>query len=146
MINSGYGEFITQQHHQVGDTRSDLAIRSIVADQSHASYQGMIRIERNAVNADACQQNKNLLLSSNARAWSVPGIEVLNNEVKCFHGSAIGQLDEEQIWYLLSRGLDEKMARTILLEAFITSLLCGVESADHVNCMIKRYCAILKGK
>src|SRR5689334_23002318 len=97
----------TVQHHQAAHTRSILVMRGIVRDSAHAYYHGIIRVEKDAHNADASQENKNMLMSNMARAVSEPQLEVLTNDVRCFHGSAVGRCDNEQLFYLQSRGIDE---------------------------------------
>lgn len=108
----------TLQQHAASDSTSSVLLKGILQDDARAIYQGNIFIEKHAKNTVASQQNKNLMLSKHARVWSVPGLEVLNNDVQCMHGSAIGQLDAEQLWYLCTRGLSQEQARQILLHAF----------------------------
>ena len=102
-----------------------MVIKGALHDNAFAHYQGNICIEKNASGSYASQENKNILLSNAARVVSVPNLEVLNNEVKCFHGSAIGRFDEEQLFYAACRGIDEKAAEKILLKAFFTDVVDG---------------------
>jgi Fe-S cluster assembly scaffold protein SufB len=113
----------TVQHHEAAHTSSNLIMKGALQDKASAYYHGTIRVEKEAHGAHACQQNKNILLSNSARAVSVPNLEVLNNEVKCFHGSAIGTFDQEQLFYAASRGIDEKTAERILLDAFFCEVI-----------------------
>lgn len=113
----------TVQHHEAAHTSSNLIIKGALRDSSSAHYYGTIRVEKEARGAYASQENKNILLSSTARAVSVPNLEVLTNEVKCFHGSAIGTFDAQQLFYAASRGIDEKTAERILLEAFFADVV-----------------------
>lgn len=130
----GTSEIITSQEHNASDTTSDLIVRSAVGGASRALYQGNIYIDQNAFRTQAAQKNKALLLSSKARARSVPGLEVLNNDVQCSHGSAIGQFDEDQLWYLQSRGIELKNAQRLLLEGFVGELIPhnNSESMQHI--------------
>lgn len=113
----------TVQHHEAAHTSSSLIMKGALRDTSSAHYHGTIRVEKEARGAYASQENKNILLSSAARAVSVPNLEVLNNEVKCFHGSAIGTFDAQQLFYAASRGIDEKTAERILLEGFFADVV-----------------------
>lgn len=115
------------QHHQVPHTSSVLIMKGALYDNAHAHYHGTIRIDEKASGSNASQENKNMLLSNNARALSVPNLEVLTNDVKCFHGSAIGRFDNEQLFYTLSRGIDEKRAQQLLLNAFFADLFVNDE-------------------
>jgi len=112
----------TTQHHVAPHTRSMLTMKGILQDNADAHYQGIIRVEKEASDTYASQENKNILLSSNARAVSVPSLEVLTHEVRCFHASAIGKFDREQLLYAASRGIDEKTIQQLLLQAFIEGL------------------------
>jgi len=113
----------TVQHHEAAHTSSSLIMKGALRDTSSAHYHGTIRVEKEARGAYASQENKNILLSSTARAVSVPNLEVLNNEVKCFHGSAIGTFDAQQLFYAAARGIDEKTAERILLDAFFADVV-----------------------
>jgi Fe-S cluster assembly protein SufD len=112
----------TVQHHHDAHTRSALVMKGALKDSAQAHYQGTIRVEKEAHGTNASQENKNILLSNNARAISVPNLEVLNNEVKCFHGSAVGRFDAQQLFYAACRGIDEKTAEKMLLNGFFSGL------------------------
>ena len=113
----------TCQHHQVAHTNSTLIMKGALRDCAQANYNGIIRIEKDARESNASQDNKNILLSNGARAVSVPNLEVLNNEVKCFHASAVGKFDEDQLFYAAARGIDEKKAEQLLLEAYFADVV-----------------------
>lgn len=112
----------TMQMHNAQHTKSNLAINGILSDTAQAMYEGTICIEHNAAYSDAAQSNKNMLFGQRARAISVPNLEVKTNEVQCKHGSAVGQLDLEQLFYLQSRGLSMQCAKQILIESFIVEV------------------------
>jgi Fe-S cluster assembly protein SufD len=114
--------FYSSQKQYAQHTTSTLDIRGIVSDKSSALFKGLILIESQAQYAYASQINKNILLGAQACVQSIPAIEVLTNDVQCSHGSAMGQLDVEQIWYMQSRGITEKDATRILLEGFLSDL------------------------
>lgn len=112
-------EIITQQQHKAKNTQSNLSINGILRDQSYCSYRGNININENAANSIAAQTNKNILFGNQARAVSIPSLEVKVHEVQCKHGSAVGQLNVEDIFYLQSRGLPYQQIKQLLLEAFL---------------------------
>lgn len=116
----------SQQHH-VPHTSSSLVMRGALYDSAQAQYHGTIRVEKGAHGSNSLQENKNILLSGNARALSVPNLEVLTNDVKCFHGSAVGRFDNEQLFYAAARGIDEKTAQQLLLHAFFAELFMSSE-------------------
>lgn len=108
----------TTQNHNAPRTQSDLLIKGLLSGQAQAQYRGTIRVSTHAPQANALQYNKNMLLSTESRAISIPSLEVLTNDVRCMHGSAVGQLHAEQLYYLQSRGLSKKEAARILLAGF----------------------------
>ncbi len=112
----------THQSHNAPHTTSRLRMRKVVQDHARAAYRGMIYIARDAPHADASQEDITLVSGAHARAESVPAIEVLNNDVQCAHGSAIGQFDREQLMYMQSRGLDRKAAERLLRDGFFSAL------------------------
>jgi Fe-S cluster assembly scaffold protein SufB len=116
----------SQQHH-IARTSSSLIMRGALYDSAQAQYYGTIRVEKGAQGSNSSQENKNMLLSNNARALSVPNLEVLTNDVKCFHGSAVGRFDNEQLFYTASRGIDEKTAQRLLLNAFFAEIFVSDE-------------------
>ena len=94
----------TQQNHNAPHTTSDLLFKGALRDQSRSVWQGMIYVAPGAQKTNGYQANRNLVLSRGARANSIPGLEILADDVRCTHGATVGQLDEEQMFYLLSRG------------------------------------------
>jgi Fe-S cluster assembly protein SufD len=112
----------TLQHHQAAHTKSNLIMRGVLNGNGHAVYNGMIRVDKAARASVSSQENKNILLSDAARALSVPSLEVLTNDVRCFHASAIGRFDQDQLFYAASRGITEKKAQRLLLDAFFGTL------------------------
>jgi Fe-S cluster assembly protein SufD len=97
--------------------------KGVLADQAHAVFDGRIFVHRGAQKTDAKQTNRNLLLSDRAVANSNPQLEIFADDVKCTHGSTVGQLDAEALFYLRSRGIDEAGARSLLTHAFAGELL-----------------------
>jgi Fe-S cluster assembly protein SufD len=109
----------TKQLHLAPNGRSDLLYKNALLDQSKAVFSGIIKVEEQAQQTDAYQTNRNLLLSPQAEADSLPGLEILANEVKCSHGSTIGEIDQEQLFYLLSRGISKASAEELLVKGFL---------------------------
>ncbi len=111
--------FKTLQNHLVSDTSSSLDIRSVLDDASTLSAHNVITIVPGAQRSCAEQQSKAILLSRKARATIVPVLEIEANDVKCAHGAAVSRFDNEQMFYLQSRGLDQIEAQKLLIEAFL---------------------------
>jgi Fe-S cluster assembly protein SufD len=113
----------TLQRHLAEQTTSDLHIRSALKDRARSVYQGMIQVAPGAQRTDAYQANRNLLLSPTARADSIPGLEILANDVRCTHGATVGTVDEEQMYYLMTRGLPRNDAQRLVVEGFFAPVL-----------------------
>ena len=105
--------------HAADKTESDIEFRGVAEDQSHLVFDGLIKVEPQVKGIVANEQNRNLLLSNQAVVESRPRLEIDSDEVVCRHGSTVGDLDEEQLFYLMSRGVPKEEARTILIEAFL---------------------------
>ena len=118
----------TRQEHRGKKATSILKINGTAADQSVMHYQGTIAIEHEASDTNASQENKTILLSDEAKAISIPALEVKTNEVQCAHGSAIGPLSSQSLWYAQSRGISIEKARYLLLAGFFGNTL---EVSDH---------------
>lgn len=108
----------TEQIHEAPETTSNLLVKAALYDQTQFLYDGIIRVERSAQKSDAYQKNENLLLSATAHARSDPALEILANDVRCTHGSTTGKINEDQLWYLMSRGLSIPGAKQLLVEGF----------------------------
>jgi len=116
-------DFDTLQEHAAPNTNSDLAFRGVLAAGSTAVWRGMIKVDPGAQQTDAFQESRNLLLSPEAHADAIPGLEILADDVRCTHAAAIAQVDREQLFYLTSRGLGEAEAKTLIIEGFLESLV-----------------------
>ncbi|MCS7223304.1 MAG: Fe-S cluster assembly protein SufD [Armatimonadetes bacterium] len=116
-------EHHTLQEHVKENCKSDLLFKVVLLDRSSSVYRGMIRVHPKAQGTDAYQANRNLLLSSNARADSMPLLEIQANEVRCTHGATISRLDELQLFYLMSRGLPKRLAEKIVVDGFLQPVL-----------------------
>ncbi len=121
----------TVQHHDAPDTKSNINFRVALKGSSASSYQGNIVVSLNGARTDAYQSNKNLLLSREAKAESIPRLEILTDDVKCSHGATVGPVDKNQVFYLMSRGLDEKEAEELIVSGFFNTVLstCPIAGA-----------------
>jgi Fe-S cluster assembly protein SufD len=113
----------TQQNHLAPHTTSDLLYKGALVGRSRSVWQGMIYVAPGAQKADGYQANRNLMLSPRAHADSIPGLEILADDVRCTHGATVGQLEEEPIYYLMSRGLPRREAERLVVEGFFTPIM-----------------------
>jgi Fe-S cluster assembly protein SufD len=113
----------TQQNHLAPHTTSDLLFKGALKDQSRSVWQGMIYVAPNAMKTDGYQANRNLLLSSMAHADSIPGLEILADDVRCTHGATVGKIDPEQVFYLRSRGIPYGEAERLIVEGFFDPIM-----------------------
>ncbi len=100
----------------------------VLADRAHGAFSGRIVVSRDAQKTDAVQSSRHLLLSESAQARTKPQLEIYADDVKCTHGATVGELDDDAMFYLRSRGLDEAAARAMLVYAFVS------ESFDRMEC------------
>ncbi|MBT8246495.1 MAG: Fe-S cluster assembly protein SufD [Acidimicrobiia bacterium] len=110
-------------NHRAPNTTSNMFLKGAVEDESHSVFTGLIRIEEEAQRVNAFQTNRNLVLSDQAGAESVPNLEILANDVKCGHGSTVGPLDADQRYYLMSRGLDRIHSDRLQVRGFFEEAL-----------------------
>ncbi len=120
----------TLQDHQAQDTFSDLLYKSALTDQAKSIYTGLIRITKQAQKSNAYQANRNLLLSGGAKADSVPMLEIEADDVRCTHGVAVGPVDEDQVFYLQSRGLSRPEAEQLIVEGFFEQIFSRIPSEE----------------
>jgi len=109
--------------HEHSHTTSMMLAKGILSDKSRAMHRGTIRVEKNAISCQGHQRSDILLIGDEARCNAIPVLEVENDDVSCSHGTTMGQIDEEQLYYLVSRGLDENIAKQMLVAAFIEPIL-----------------------
>jgi len=110
--------YYTQQSHNAPDTRSDLLYKQVLEDRSRGIWRGMIRVEPIAQKTDGYQKNDTLLLSDTCRADAIPGLEIEADDVRCTHGATAGRVDQDQLFYCLSRGMTEYEAMHMIVEGF----------------------------
>lgn len=113
----------TIQRHVAPKAHSDTLYKGVVVGESHTIFQGLIRVEHEAVETDAYLTNNNLLLSDEARSDSIPSLQINTDDVRCSHGSTTGKLDAGQLFYLLSRGYSQTEARRMLVEGYLEAVL-----------------------
>src|SRR5438094_189966 len=118
----------TLQDHISPHTASDLLYKNALDDRARTTFGGLIRVEPHAHFTDAYQKVRNLLLSDDAEANSMPGLEILADNVRCTHGATSGQIDEDELFYLHSRGITTKMAQRLLVTGFLNEV---IERLDH---------------
>lgn len=110
-------------NHIGRSTSSDVFLKGAVEDNAQSIFTGLLRIEKDAVRSSAFETNRNLVLSENAKAHSVPNLEILCNDVVCGHGSSVGPLEEEHLYYLQSRGISRIRAERMLVRGFFTEVI-----------------------
>src|SRR5207245_7587719 len=113
--------------HMAPNTTSDFACKGALRESARSVWRGMIRVEKDAQKTNAYQENRNLLLSKDAHADSIPGLEILANDVRCTHGATLGQVDREQLFYLMARGLSRSEAERLIVRGFFQDVLDRIE-------------------
>ncbi len=109
--------------HVGTDTSSNVFLKGAVEDEAQSVFSGLLRIEKDAVRTSAFETNRNLVLSPGAKAHSVPNLEILCDDVVCGHGSSVGPLEEEHVYYLQSRGLSRSRAERVLIRGFFNEVI-----------------------
>jgi Fe-S cluster assembly protein SufD len=125
--------------HLAPRTHSDIKGRGALADASKAVYRGLVRIEKGAVGSSGFQKEDVLLLGERAEVDAIPDLEINTDDVRCGHGAAIGRMDKERLFYLMSRGLDETAAKKMLVEGFFADLFGEMRDAgleDMAACLV----------
>jgi Fe-S cluster assembly protein SufD len=122
--------------HQKPHGTSREFYKGILDDESQGMFDGLIVVAKDAQKTDSAQVNKNLLLSAKAKARSLPDLKILANDVKCKHGSTIGQLEPSHLFYLRSRGIPLADARRLLIYAFASEMIEMVELEDLRNTLL----------
>lgn len=116
----------TQQNHMALNTISDLLYKGALLDQSRSVWQGMIYVAPGAIGTDGYQSNRNLILSKGAHADSIPGLEILADDVRCTHGATVGKIDENELFYLLSRGIPQNEAEQLIVMGFFAPIMARI--------------------
>ena len=116
--------------HTLPGCRTDELFKYVVDDDATGAFSGLIKVEKGATNTEAFQSNRNIIGNDGARVYSKPTLEIYDDDVKCSHGTAIGQLDPMQIFYMRSRGLSEEQARFLLKQAFMADVIDRISMPD----------------
>ncbi|NCN59235.1 hypothetical protein COW99_05970 [Candidatus Roizmanbacteria bacterium CG22_combo_CG10-13_8_21_14_all_38_20] len=113
----------TYQIHKAAHTTSDLLVKGVFDGSSKLKYRGLIQIEKKAQNANAFQQENNLILSPLVKIDTRPELEIEANEVRCTHAATVGHINEEELFYLKSRGLSQKKAESLIVAGFLQQVI-----------------------
>jgi Fe-S cluster assembly protein SufD len=120
----------TLQDHLKADTTSDLLYKNVLSDNARTVFSGLIKVEPGAHRTDAYQKVRNLLLSDDAEANSMPGLEILADDVRCTHGATSGQIEPEELFYLKSRGIDDLAAKQLIARGFLNEVVARLPEAE----------------
>jgi len=120
----------TLQIHNAPNAVSDLLYKNALMDKSRTIFSGLIKVAKEAQQTDAYQTNRNLLLDQTAQANSLPGLEIEANDVKCSHGATTGQLDSEELFYFLQRGIPKPVAQQLMVFGFFEEVIEQFENAE----------------
>ncbi len=123
----------TAIEHLAPDCSSRQIFRGILDDRAQGVFTGRIRVHRDAQRTDAEQSSRSLLLSERARSWSRPQLEIYADDVKCTHGSTVGSLQDEALFYLRSRGIELSHARRLLIHAFASDLVGRIRTVELIS-------------
>ena len=127
---SQHHDITTLMQHKHPESKSNQHIKGILQKDSSGVFQGKVIVEQDAQKTDAFQFNQNLLLSETAEVNAKPELEIYADDVKCSHGATTGELDEQMLFYLRSRGLNKEEAKKLLIEGFINELFDGIENKE----------------
>jgi len=138
----------TCQIHNAPNSVSDLLYKNALLDNSRTIFSGLIKVAEGAQQTDAYQTNRNLLLDPTAEANALPGLEILANDVKCSHGATTGNVDEDEFFYMMSRGIPRRVAMQLMVFGFFEEVIEKVASdelAENLRQLIhKKFDAKLK--
>ena len=129
----------TRQLHLAPHSQSRLLYKNALQDNARTIFSGMIEVAKDAQNTDAYQTNRNLLLDDTTEANSLPGLEILANDVKCSHGATTGQIDPEQLFYMRTRGISQPLARKLLVYGFFEEILETLPPCEALNNQIRNW-------
>jgi Fe-S cluster assembly protein SufD len=120
-------DYDTLQRHIAPNTTSDFAFKGALRDKARAVWRGMIRVEEDAQKTNAYQENRNLLLSPDAHADSIPGLEIEANDVRCTHGATVSQVNRDELFYCMARGLSRGEAERLIVRGFYQEIFDRIE-------------------
>lgn len=129
--------------HRAGGCTSNQQFRIIASESSRCGFYGKIIVDPDAQKTEAYQENHNLLLSENATIGTMPQLEIYADDVKCSHGATIGKLNEDELFYMRSRGISEDEAKELLLKAFMLPMTDNIHEGDDKESLINEIIACL---
>jgi Fe-S cluster assembly protein SufD len=138
--------FYTQQTHRAPDTESDLLYKEVLRNRARVAWRGMIRVDPDAQRINGFQRNDALLLDSDCRIDAIPGLEIEADDVRCSHAATAGRVDEEQLFYCMSRGIHRREAMHMIVEGFFHNVYdrIPVEAVrDALSTAVERKLGIL---
>ena len=113
-----------------------MLFKNALFDESKSVFSGLIKVDPNAQNTDSFQTNRNLLLSSQSEADSLPGLEILANDVKCSHGATTSKIDDQELFYLQSRGISQKISEKLIVLGFFEEIISRTNS-DQITDLLR---------
>lgn len=116
-------DIYTESDHSTNNTYSNIVTRGVVDDSAKVLSRGLVKIQENAQGSNGYEQQDALILSEHAHAYAIPNLEIHNHDVKCSHGSTVGRIDEEKLFYIMSRGLNEKQAKEQIIDGYFNGIL-----------------------
>jgi len=134
--------FCTYQTHTAAQTKSDLLVKTVVADASTVNIKENVYIGKHAKQSDAYQKNENLVIGDGGVVVTSPILEIENYDVRCSHGVATGAIPEDVLWYMKTRGLSDKKAKELYVERFVRgsmNIISGTEIEDVIYNQLKKY-------
>ena len=131
-----HSDFVTNVRHLAEDTTSDQQVRTVVDDEATAIFQGGIKVAQDSQRIEGDQLSRALMLSDRAQAFTKPELEIYADDVKCSHGATVGDLDEDALFYMRARGVDETAARALLILAFAREPFDALELPEAVETML----------
>jgi Fe-S cluster assembly protein SufD len=137
----------TLQDHVSPHTASDLLYKNALDDHARSTFGGLIRVEPHAHFTDAYQKVRNLLLSDDSEANSMPGLEILADNVRCTHGATSGQINKDELFYLRTRGISVPVAQRLIVTGFVNEVIARLDQppiAAHLNRLIEEKFALLR--
>ncbi len=120
----------TFQTHNAGNAVSDLLYKNALLDNARTIFSGLIKVAENAQQTDAYQINRNLLLDPTAEANALPGLEILANDVKCSHGATTGNVDSEELFYMMQRGIPKREAMKLMVFGFFEEVISKIDNEE----------------
>jgi Fe-S cluster assembly protein SufD len=129
----------THQNHSASYTKSDLLFKGVLGKNAYSSWKGNILISEDTRGTNGYQSNKSLILDSSAKAESIPGLEIITDDVRCSHGVTMGNIDKNQMFYLQSRGINEEDAEKLIVDGFLSSAVKRMADKDFEEFILNSF-------